>query len=50
MENEEYDVCDYKLDTICKYYQIYRSDAHRSLSDCYATGLILDKLIEDKTV
>lgn len=50
VENEEYDVCDYKLDTICKYYQIYRSDAHRSLSDCYATGLILDKLIEDKTV
>ncbi len=50
VENEEYDVWDYKLDTICKYYQIYRSDAHRSLSDCYATGLILDKLIEDKTV
>ena len=43
-----WDVEDYKLTTLCEYYDIYRSDAHRSLSDCYATALLFENLIEDK--
>ncbi len=42
-----YDVLDYKLDTIAKYYNIYRDNAHRSLSDCLATGKVLKELIEE---
>lgn len=42
-----YDVTDYKLDTVAKYYNIYRNNAHRSLSDCYATGKVLKELIEE---
>ncbi len=48
VKNEEYDVYDYKLETLCDYYGIYRNDTHRSLSDCYATGLLLKHLLEDK--
>ena len=43
-----WDVEDYKLTTLCDYYKIYRDDAHRSLSDCYATALLFKNLIEDK--
>lgn len=42
-----YDVLDYKLETIAKYYNIYRDNAHRSLSDCLATGKVLKELIEE---
>ena len=49
VEVEDWDVEDYKLDTLCDHYHIFRPDAHRSLSDCYATGLVFEKLIEDKT-
>lgn len=42
-----YDVTDYKLDTVAKYYNIYRNNAHRSLSDCYATGKVFKELIEE---
>lgn len=48
-EAEDWDVYDYKLETLCEYYGIYRSNAHRSLSDSYATGLLFQKLIDDKT-
>lgn len=48
-EVEDWDVYDYKLDTLCEYYDVYRSDAHRSLSDSYATALIFKNLIDDKT-
>ncbi len=34
------DVKNYKLTTLCEYYGIYRDDAHRALSDCYATAQI----------
>ena len=47
---EDYDVEDYKLETLCSYYGIYREDAHRSLSDCYATAKLFKDLIEDKTL
>lgn len=46
---EDWDVFDYKLETLCEYYDIYRSDAHRSLSDTYATALLFKNLIADKT-
>ena len=49
VEADEWDVEDYKLETLCDYYGIFRDDAHRSLSDCYATGLVFQRLIEDKT-
>lgn len=42
-------VSNYKLDTLCHYYGIWRDGAHRSLSDCYATAKLLPKLIFDKT-
>lgn len=48
-ESDEWDVYDYKLETLCEYYGIYRSEAHRSLSDSYATGLLFKNLIHDKT-
>ena len=39
---------DYKLETLLKYYGIYRSNAHRALSDAYATGLLFEKLVQEK--
>ncbi len=42
----EGDVDNYKLDTLCEYYEIYRNTSHRALSDCYATGLIYTKHIK----
>ncbi len=48
IENEEYDVFNYKLETLCEYYRIYRDDAHRALSDCHATAKVLENIIEDK--
>lgn len=44
----EVDVTDYKLETLLDYYYIYREDAHRSLSDCYATALLFLNLVADK--
>lgn len=46
----EYDVENHKLETLCDYYSIFRSDAHRSLSDCYATAKLFKKLLEEKGV
>lgn len=46
---DDYDVEDYKLDTLCEHYGIYRDTAHRSLSDCLATAMLFEHLIEDKT-
>lgn len=47
-EYENYDVFDYKLETLCEHYGIYRNDAHRSLSDCLATAKVFEQLIDDK--
>lgn len=46
--NYDYDVDDYRLTTLCEYYNIYRDNAHRSLSDCLATAKLLNELIEEK--
>lgn len=37
----------YKLSTLCDYYKIYRSNAHRSESDCLATGLLFKELVDE---
>lgn len=44
-----YDVSDYKLDTLCYYYGIYRPEKHRAEADALATAALLEKLINDKT-
>lgn len=48
-EVEDWDVYDYKLDTLCEYYDVYSNNAHRSLSDAYATALLFENLIDNKT-
>ena len=44
----DYDVDDYKLQTLCNYYDIPLVGAHRALADCYATGLLLECLAKDR--
>lgn len=43
--NSFYDVEDHKLETLCEFYEIYRDNAHRSASDCLATGLLFKQLV-----
>ena len=45
-----WDVFDYKLDTLCEYYNIFRNNSHRSLSDCLATAKLFSKLIDEKQI
>lgn len=46
---ENYDVDNYKLQTLCEYYGIRGdSTAHRSASDAYATGILFQKVVDDK--
>lgn len=40
---------DYKLDTLCGRYGIWRGTSHRSLADCYATSKLFAHLVFDKT-
>lgn len=42
--DNDYDVDDYKLGTLCSHYGIYLSNAHRACSDCLATGKLFEKL------
>lgn len=44
----DYDVVNYKLATLCSYYGIPLSGAHRALADCFATGLLFQRLAEDR--
>ena len=43
-----WDVSDYKLNTLCEYYNIHRDTSHRSLSDCLATAKLFGELIDEK--
>ena len=42
------DLPNYKLETLLNSYGIVRETAHRSLSDAYATGLLFEKLVQEK--
>lgn len=44
----DWDVYDYKLQTLCDYYHIYIDGAHRSAADCLATGLVFNELVDAK--
>lgn len=44
----DYDVEDYKLATLCEHYKIPFYGSHRALADCYVTGLLLEKLAQDR--
>ncbi len=47
--DDDIDVENYKLTTLCDYYGIRdNSDAHRALSDSLATGILLKNLVDDK--
>lgn len=46
--SDNYDVLDYKLETLCNYYRIHYSNAHRACSDCLVTGKLLKELAENK--
>lgn len=47
--DSDYDVEDYKLTTLCEYYNIRdNSGAHRAASDCLATGLLFQNLVKEK--
>lgn len=49
-DNYDYDVENYKLTTLCGYYEIIDDTfAHRALSDAFATGLLFMNLVKDKT-
>lgn len=43
-----YDLENYKLETLCNYFGISRNLAHRSVSDCLATGLVFQSLVAEK--
>lgn len=47
--DRETDVYDYKLDTLAEYFGIYRDNAHRSLSDCFATSFVFRGLVYLRT-
>ena len=42
------DLPNYKLETLLNSYGIVRDTAHRSLSDAYATGLLFEKIVQEK--
>lgn len=46
-DSDEGDVKDFKLDTLCEHYEIFRSTSHQSLSDCYATGKLFIALLRE---
>lgn len=44
----DYDVEDYKLETLCDYYMITIPEQHRAYADAYATGILFGSLVEEK--
>ncbi|MBQ3330291.1 MAG: 3'-5' exonuclease [Ruminococcus sp.] len=45
-DNGSWEVMDYKLDSLCSHFEIYRNTAHRSLSDCLATSKLFQRLLK----
>lgn len=45
--DSNYDVEDYKLETLCDYYGIIRNEEHRALSDCFDTGRLFIRMADD---
>lgn len=43
----DYDVENYKLETLCNYYKILRLDVHRGLGDCFDTARLFLKLMDE---
>lgn len=43
-----WDVESHKLDTLCQYYGLFRSESHRATSDCMATAFIFGELCDNK--
>lgn len=48
-QEAEYDVEDYKLGTLCTYYDIPLTGAHRSAADCLATGKLFYEIVQAKS-
>lgn len=48
-EDFDCDVYDYKLDTLCKYYEIHFPGAHRASADALATGKLFYELVCART-
>lgn len=46
--DKPYDISDYKLDTLCRYYAIDRADEHRALGDCIDTARVFRCLLQEK--
>lgn len=46
--NDNYDVYDYKLETLCDEFHIFRADAHRALGDAYDTARLFKALYDYK--
>lgn len=44
----DYDVDDFKLETLCNYYGIINPIQHSALSDAYATGKLFLRLVKEK--
>lgn len=42
------DIYNYKLGTVCEYYGIYPQEAHRSLADALAAGLVFKELARER--
>lgn len=42
------DVYNYKLVTLCEYYNLFLDDLHRATVDCLATGFLFESLCADK--
>ena len=47
--NSDYDVENYKLETLAGYYSIPYFSAHRALADCFVTAQLFENLIDDRT-
>ena len=46
--SSNYDVIDYKLDTLCNYYHLVIAKQHSALADAYATGKLFLRLVSEK--